>query len=305
MQQSNHLKGKYLWLTVFIVIVCVSASTVVLANVISSFLRDDSGAISLAPETLGFWAEESFEASSPAGGFAQAPSAPQNNASHQMPSQRFPKNPDFQAGDDTIAWTTDTQVEIFRVSYENGEQIITVNTDDGNKLVAPGTENSYTFKLKNTGNIALDYTVSIDAYFTPGDVVIPVTGRVSRYDGQWLVGDQNTYAEVTALDRVEDEGTLGAGRYSYYTLDWLWPYESGDDEFDTLIGNMAVNQDLIFTVVVKTVAEESKDPNAETGLKSPQTGDASNTTLWLALSVASFTVSMILIFLPRRQSKTL
>ena len=105
-------------------------------------------------------------------------------------------NPGFEVSDDNTVWTTNTQVEIFKLSYENGEANITVQSSDGEKVFAPGTENSYTFKLKNTGNVALDYTVDIDAYFTPGETVIPITARVNRYDGKWLVGSGDSYVDI-------------------------------------------------------------------------------------------------------------
>ena len=135
----------------------------------------------------------------------------------------------------------------------NGEKVITVNSGNGDKVIAPGTENSYTFKLKNTGNVALDYTVEVDAYFTPADIEIPITGRLNRYDGTWVIGGKDEYAKVPVLDTAEDNATLGAGKYTYYTLDWLWPFESGNDELDTMLGNLAVDQELTFTIVIKTM----------------------------------------------------
>lgn len=302
MQKSNRLKGKRIWLSVLVIFICVSASTVALADKISSYLLNDTGAISLIPENALSVREDTATVNT-----TQNAADVQSNTSSETASRQpqSSKTPGFEASDDTAVWTTDTQVEIFRVSYVNGEQVITVSNDNGDKLIAPGTENSYTFKLKNTGNIALDYTVSVDAYFIPGDIVIPITSRISRYDGQWIAGDKNTYVDVKALDSAEDKDTLSAGRYSYYTLEWLWPYESGNDELDTLLGNMAVDQDLIFTVVITTTAIESEDSHAVGGLMSPQTGDTSNITLWLSLSVASFVGLMVLIFLPRRQDKTL
>ena len=297
MQKSNRLKSKRIWLSVLVIFICVTASTVVLASKISSYLLDDTGAIPLISEIR----EDTATVNTTQNADVQS-----NTSSETVSSQpQSCKNPGFEASDDTAVWTTDTQVEIFRVSYVNGEQVITVNNDNGDKLIAPGTENSYTFKLKNTGDVALDYTVSVDAYFTPGDIVVPITGRISRYDGQWVVGDKNTYADVKALDGAEDKDTLSAGRYSYYTLEWLWPYESGNDALDTLLGNMAVDQDLIFTVVITTTAAESEDSHAVGGLKSPQTGDTSNIILWLVLLTVSFVGLMFLIFLPRRRNKTL
>lgn len=204
--------------------------------------------------------------------------------------------PGFEAGDEKGVWDTQTQVDIFRISYENNDRVVTVNSDNGAKLIAPGTENSYTFKLKNTGNVALDYTVELDAYITPADIYIPIRGRLSRYDGTWIVGDRDRYETVSVLDTASDKATLGAGKYTYYTLDWQWPFESGDDAWDTHLGNLAVNQDLVFTIVIKTTAEANTDPSSGGGITPPYTGDDSNMTLWIALAVGSFVVLLLLLF---------
>ena len=189
---------------------------------------------------------------------------------------------------------------LWRVSYENGEKAITANSNNGEKIFAPGTENSYTFKLKNTGDVALDYAVAVDVFFTPRDIVIPITGRLSRYDGKWIAGGLESYVEIQALDAAEDRDSLGAGKYTYYTLDWLWPFESGNDELDTWLGNLAVEQDLSLTIVITTTATDSADPNDGSGITPPQTGDESNMIPWI---LASFCSLLMMIFLIRCAAK--
>lgn len=216
----------------------------------------------------------------------------------QLPnSQQQDFKPGFEASDDQKVWSTQTQVDIFRVSYENGEQVITVNSNDGDKVIAPGTENSYTFKFKNTGNVALDYTVHVDAYFEPANIEIPITGRINRYDGKWLAGSKDNYVAVQALDDSGDQATLGAGRYTYYTLDWLWPFENGNDAYDTMLGNVAMEQDLVCTIVITTVAMASEDPYASGGINTPpKTGDESMLLWWGSLLVCMSAVLTLLVY---------
>ena len=71
-----------------------------------------------------------------------------------------PKEPEFTACDDKVVWENETDIEIFKSEYVNGHNEITVLSSDGNGIIAPGTENSYTFNLKNNGNIAIDYTMN-------------------------------------------------------------------------------------------------------------------------------------------------
>ena len=225
--------------------------------------------------------------------------------------------PGFEASDDKTVWTTNTKVDIFRISYVNGAHEVTVNSDNGDKLIAPGTENSYTFKLKNTGNVPLTYTVELEAYITPANLYIPLWGRLNRYDGTWIVGSRDRYEKVAALDGAHDKATLGAGKYTYYTLDWMWPYESGDDEWDTMLGNLAVDQDLTFTIVIKTRAEADTDSSGGGGggsgggsgggggggITPPYTGDDSNLTLWIVIAAGSFGMVLLLLFYQRRDKR--
>lgn len=287
MQKTDSLKSRRILLTALILFICAAASAVVTANRLNSYLLDDSGAIPLISESA-LSAKSKDRLSETARSIGGAVS-----------ETILPKTPSFEAGDGKKLWTTDTQVEIFRVSYINGEQKVTVKGEDGDKLIAPGTESSYTFKLKNNGNTALDYTVCVDACFSSEDISVPIVGRISRYDGEWICGGKNSYADVKALDSAQDSETLGAGRYTYYTLDWRWAFENGNDEYDTLLGNMAVDEDLLFTIRFVTTAAESTDPSSGGGLLSPKTGDDRHIAPWLGLMIASLIIMILLNFLPK------
>lgn len=321
MAKPNNSKTKWIWLSVLILLVCVAATTIAFVSRLDSFLLDDEGAISLITENNSGMDDSTDETEDTQGSgttATQAPTTeqePTNNSDTTGTSTNSstadttpqatqpPKKPGFEASDDNTVWSTNTQVEIFRVSYVNGEQVITVNSDNGDKVIAPGTENSYIFKLKNTGNVALDYTVEIDAYFTPANIEIPITGRLNRYDGAWVIGGKDEYEKVSVLDTTVDKATLGAGKYTYYTLDWLWPFESGNDELDTMLGNLATEQDLTFTIVIKTTATESSDPYDDSGITPPQTGDNTNLTLWIVLAVSSFAMMMFLLFYQNKEKR--
>ena len=314
MAKPNSSKTKWIWLSVLVLFVCVAATAIAFFSRLDMFLLNDTGAIPLITDPTGTDdgsdetgdPQETTAPQSPTGGSGDPSGAGQNDSGStedapQSTGQTF--SPGFEASDDKTVWTTNTQVEIFRVSYENGQQVITVDSADGDKLVAPGTENSYTFKLKNTGDVALDYTVEVDAYIIPGEVAIPVTGRINRYDGKWLAGGQDAYAEVAQLDSAEDNGTLGAGKYTYYTLDWMWPFETGNDVRDTNLGNLAVDEDLTFTIVIRTYATQSDDPSGGGGITPPQTGDNMALGLWVALAITSFAMLIFLLFYKNKEKK--
>ena len=307
MAKQKNSKTKWIWLSVLILLVCIAATTIAFLRILDGFLLDDEGAISLIPGDTS-QADDSTDETEGAQGSGNSPTQTPNteqkpaDTTEPQPIQP-PKKPGFEASDDNAEWTTNTQVEIFRVSHANGEAVVTVNSGNGDQVIAPGTENSYTFKLKNTGNVALDYTVEISAYFTPTDIEIPITGRLNRYDGAWVVGSKDAYATVPVLDTAEDRATLGAGKYTYYTLDWIWPFESSNDALDTMLGDLAVDEELTFTIAIKTTATESSDPYDDSGITSPQTGDDTKLALLFSLAIGSFVMMLFLIIHQKREQR--
>ncbi len=262
-------------MSVLALLVCIAATTIAFISRLDSFLLNDEGAISLITEEI---TEEIPQEENNIKEDELIQSAKMNDIVQSS------KIPGFEANDENDVWHTNTQIEIFRVSYENGEQIVTVNSENGDKVIAPGTENSYIFKLKNTGDVALDYVTMVEAYVTPADVKIPIQGRLSRYDGLWLAGDQKTYKDIADIDGVYDEATLGAGKYTYYIFDWIWPFENGNDELDTLLGNLATEQDITLKLVINNFATESDDISSNNGITTPKTGDDMDFMLWFGIA---------------------
>ena len=309
MIKKNNMKFKWIWLCVILLFTSVAATAVVFFSRLDPFLLDDDGAISLVTDDNAEVTDDIGDAEEDTNNGTPGNNA-ENNENNNNNNQEDNKvstptyKPGFEASDDKVVWKTNTQVEIFRVSYENGEQVVTVNSDNKDKVIAPGTENSYTFKLKNTGNVALDYTVEVDAYFTPADVVIPVTGRINRYDGKWLAGDNDNFAEVSVLNNAADKGTLGSGNYTYYTLDWVWSFERGDDEYDTFLGNLATEQDLEFTIMIKTTATANVDADDDGGITPPTTGDIFNISFWIFIAAASLILMIILFIIQRKNNNS-
>ena len=290
-------KNKNLWLTALVLFVCVAATTVAVMERINLFLPDDSGAIVLAADMPEYPVDEVAEEQTAESADTETNAQPANNPT-EADNNHTSKDTihGFEASDEQTVWETKTQVEIFHISYENGEQVVTVNSGNGDKLIAPGTENSYIFKLKNTGNVALDYTVDVKAYITPEEIEIPISGRINRYDGEWIAGGKDNYVSMPELNGAHDEAILGAGKYTYYTLDWQWPFESGNDEYDTFLGNLAVEEDITLTIEIETTAECSEDHDNDSGITAPKTGDDSHFTLWITLLAGTFLIMIFFLF---------
>ena len=149
MAKLNNRKPVWIWLSVLILFVCVAATTFAFLSRLDSFLLDDEGAISLITEDTS-QADDSTDETEDTQGLGstatQTPTTEQettNNSDKTATSTapqvtQPPKNPGFEASDDNTVWSTNTQVEIFRISYVNGDaKIVNVNHDAiGNKALA-------------------------------------------------------------------------------------------------------------------------------------------------------------------------
>ena len=187
-------------------------------------------------------------------------------------------NPTTGSGAEVESWITVSDLEIFRLSYdENGA--VTVRSADGtDKVIAPGTENVCTFKLKNTANSAVDYTLLVTTQISNETVELPVKVRLNSYAGAWLAGGDNSWAEVEDLDGVTDAARLAKNNYATYTLEWQWPFESGSDDYDSFLGNLTDGEDVALTINLEILTVEVEEPNNDSDQDSTKdTGNNSNT----------------------------
>lgn len=289
-------KGKWIILAALLGGVVISAA--ILFTLIGHSASDE-GVIPLVPSDP----TQASTQTNPASEDTRQPSDPQETkpataATETTPTESvFVAHPGFQVSDDEKVWSTETNVDIFRLSYVNGEGVVTVNSDNGDKLIAPGTENAYTFRLKNTGNCAMDYTMTMEAYFSSAEWTIPVEVRMKSYNGSWLIGGDDSWEDVLELNGIADSTTLGVNRYAYYTLEWRWPFETGNDEWDTMLGNLSVSEDVSLTIVIRTVASQNPDPNAGSNNGLAQTGDSFRLLPYLVLlTVSGAAVALLVVF---------
>ena len=194
------------------------------------------------------------------------------------------------------------EAEIFRFTYdETGRLTVISNNGGGDKLIAPGTSNRYRFTLENPGDVALDYNLTMEAYVTGTDLRLPVNVSMWDYKNKYIVGSADEKADVLELNTVNETAELGAGRYASYTLEWEWPFEWGNDEYDTLIGNLAADDDIELTIIIRTVAEYDEEPDDPSAGIPPKTGDDSYTAYLAAVCAVSFIAICLLLFVGGRR----
>lgn len=209
--------------------------------------------------------------------------------------------PGFEARDENTVWSGETDVEIFSIQYDNESGETTVRSKDGTKVLAPGTGSTYEFALENTGNVALDYTLEMEAWFSDAAYPIPVVASVVGHEGEYLLGSAEEMVDVLRLEEVRQSGTVAAGNIMPYALNWEWPFEL-DDAYDTMLGNLAVEEDLTLTVVIRTTATYSHNPDSPGGIP-PQTGDTAHIELYAIMLVASLAGVLMILLLRNKEKK--
>ena len=192
------------------------------------------------------------------------------------------------------------EIHVFYAEYDNNGEI-TVKSDFGDKVVAPGTENSYDLYVRNVGKVPIRYILEAESCITVDvngkQTEIPIEASFYTPSSGYLLGGEESLEKLGKLDGVKDGSGLSPQHQAKYTLCWSWPFD-GDDEFDTLLGNLAAEGEEL-TVKVAFSVTASYDPNAEGGAL--MTSDSSNIGLLAALFVISAFTLIILLFWRKRE----
>ncbi len=230
----------------------------------------------------------------------QTPPVTKSPEDTEASKTEIPRNPGFEVTSGDTVWAGDTDVEIFKVSYENGEGVITVAGQNNDKVIAPGTSNKFSFTLKNTGDVSLNYSMSMEAYVSGTDFSLPVVVRVVDHDGSYCLGSEDHWESVLFLNKVSKKGKLAAERFANFTLEWQWPFE-GDDKLDTLLGNLTEKDNITLTIKINTFASECDDPDDPGDNPPPQTGeDVLNNLVWALVAV---TLAIVIFIYSKKMSR--
>ena len=219
-----------------------------------------------------------------------------------------PKVESTEISDEDQIWGMDTQIDIFSISYSNEKGEIIVESSGGEKIIAPGMSGNYKFQIKNMGNIAVDTKTIVRAEFRVENLeytTLPILLRLTDYEGNNL--SNNGWVSVDKFEDCVSELTIGKNSYIYYTLDWRWDFESGDDEFDTLLGNLSVDSVVELHINIVSSATQCENYEAEGGLTlnedEPRTGGNLVPAPYIVLNLIILIIIIILISLQVSKTK--
>ena len=222
------------------------------------------------------------------------------------------KDPSVEEGDEDI-WESGKEVTIFKKNYVNGEGETTVVSQDGTKLIAPGTQSTYKFTMYNNGNMAVVYEIDLDFELKIGDkiqneVLFPLKARLLIENGCYLIGDETEWVNVADATLSKHVSVLGARSYETFVLELLWEFDGGNDALDTMYGDLSVEKGVSLTLGINTYAEEHIDPAATGGTRvdiSEKSERIEQRVLWIIilLLIAVIIVGYILWFIGHQIEK--
>lgn len=292
-QSEKSIIKTVLWVSAFVFILGFVLTAIVLTSRLADFTHKDSAdtVIELNIKNASDIDESSeLPEDTEVPNVQPTPAAPTENVNGNTEFK-----PGFEVTDNEGVWEQNQQVEIFKIKYDETGEVTVDGIDD--KLIAPGTSNLYNFTLKNTGNVPLDYILTTEVEFSNQEYSLPVSVRLNDSNGKYIIGSADAFDDAVKLNAVGEKAGISPKSFVNYSLEWKWPFESETDAYDTLLGNMAVNEDLVMTVKINVRAEANIDSE---GGGNPYTGD-SGTGIYVTLAVISLAMVLMLIILDKKQ----
>lgn len=171
-------------------------------------------------------------------------------------------------------WSTTTDINIFE---HNDPRVKSDGTGDSAHVIAPGTSNTYTFTLENNKQFPIEYKLTVEGA-NDSRFWIPVWVDVKSPTGKSISGGTVKLAD---LGKIGEYNTLKPGESKLYTIWWEWPFERGEDEYDTSLGDKAVEEEIACHMTINVIAEydisaeSSEDPDHPSYEYSGDGGDGS------------------------------
>lgn len=132
----------------------------------------------------------------------------------------------------------DDKLDVFAIEYKNATGEVTVLGNEGEKVIAPGTKVEYTLRMRNTDNVAINYSFTPDVEFL-SDHEIPILVRLVGPNDKYIIGNETTWIPIAEIGNISGYGTLGVNETAEYVFEWKWPFESGDDAYDSFLGSLS------------------------------------------------------------------
>lgn len=118
--------------------------------------------------------------------------------------------------------------------------------------IHPGTEGIFEYEIINPHSKGMSYTMDVDQYYN--------NEIIEEFPMRYKLKMNNQY--IASLDEWVDSSSLEftnliieADSSTGFTLEWCWPFESGNDEYDTLLGIDNGDYHIVVSITAQFVGE--------------------------------------------------
>ncbi len=151
------------------------------------------------------------------------------------------------------------ELSLFSSSYSNAK------SENGDKIIAPGTENTQSIRLHNTAANQIEYTAVL---YRIDSTDIKIEAALSSDNAKATT----SYTLPSGVDKTSVvsaiAGTTAANAVDVIDVDWKWLYEGGNDSTDTALGNADELDNVSYGLYI-VVTDPGQDVD-------PDTNDSSN-----------------------------
>ena len=202
----------------------------------------------------------------------------------------------------SLRTSMDESLNVFAMEYKNKSGEITVHGNDGAKVIAPGTSVEYTLRLRNTDKIALDYVFIPNVKFT-SEYELPIVVRLLDPNDNYVIGNETTWIPIGEINDMECKGTLFKNETAEYEFQWKWPYESGDDAYDSFLGSAEIGESIGVQLSFALHSETNTDVKENGGFFASHPGKIVILIIIFLLVAAAITLLIIFVVLRKRKLK--
>lgn len=296
------LKNSKIWITVFVLFMLVLISFALVFNMLllpsSNASADKMICVTANAPTF----EQASELSDILVSAAESSVLSEAESGEIRESQSSESaSPDDSGGlvvwDDKTVWENNTEINIFE---HNDPHVQTDGTGKAAHVIAPGTSNDYIFALQNDKSYGIKYTLNIEGG-NNGDFEIPVRVKILDTDGNSLTGED--WISIEDLKTVTDTGRLNPYTDKQYIVRWKWDFENGTDDYDTFLGNQAVEEEIACHININVISEYDYNPSdVSEPSDSVVTGDNNMIWIYVVLSAFSAVLLLMIIFVSKRKN---
>lgn len=191
------------------------------------------------------------------------------------------------------------KLSLFHSTYHN------VQAENGDKVIAPGTEGKNIVRLKNDTDHSITYVAVM--YRMKEENSLPVE-PVMEDKAAYTVASDYSLPDGVSKEQVVKAvtGTVGANTIQDFDITWLWEYYEDEqrDWQDTKLGNTSAWDiaDEVEAGLYIVVRDDYDSADSYISAQVPKTGDDSDIALY-AILLAVSGILLFLFFLEQRKEK--